>query len=104
MVFVLLGLVLAFPANYDFVIRACQNRPLVTDNGAREPEAEALTEEDVVAQNIDEALHNATFQFHTEASVSGRVSKISGETRPRRKSREARNCLRPLSMTSTSSD
>ena len=41
-------------------------------------------------KNIDEALNHAAFCYESEAEISERVSKIAGETRPRRKSRSAR--------------
>lgn len=63
------------PKNYHFVIRAAQDRAIVGDD-------KALT--------VDAALANAPTQFTTTMEISERVSKIVGETRPRRKSRPAR--------------
>jgi hypothetical protein len=70
----------SFPENYDFIIRGCHNRSVVASDEAED-----------AARNIDEALENSPFKFCTEATVSGRTSKIAGETRARRKSREARH-------------
>ena len=42
------------------------------------------------AANVDEALEASDIQFATEVTISEHVSKIVGETRPRRKSRAAR--------------
>jgi IS4 transposase len=61
--------------NCHFVIRGCQNRA-VTNCGD--------------AANVDEALEAADIQFTSRVNISERVSKIAGETRPRRKSRSAR--------------
>lgn len=63
------------PGNCHFVVRGCQNRA-VTDGGT--------------AANLDEVLAGAQVQFIDEVEISERVSKIAGETRPRRKSREPR--------------
>jgi hypothetical protein len=63
------------PKNYHFVIRSAQDRAIVNGGGAI---------------NIDAALTGATVQFRSEVEISERVSKIPGETRPRRKSRSAR--------------
>lgn len=62
------------PANYDFVIRSCQNRALATG-----------------AESIDQTLADAEIRFEGEVTVSERKSLIVGETRPRRKSRSARS-------------
>jgi hypothetical protein len=68
------------PENYSYVIRGCQNRAVIVDvDGDQE-----------CVKNIDEALSHASFCYESEAEVSERVSKIVGETRPRRKSRSAR--------------
>jgi len=63
------------PKNCNFIVRGCQNRAVI-DCGD--------------AANIDQALQTAEIQFTSEITVSERVSKIAGETRPRRKSRSAR--------------
>jgi len=63
------------PENCHFVVRACQNRAVI-DCGD--------------ASYIDDAIEEAEIQFTTEVTVSERVSKIPGDTRPRRKSRPAR--------------
>ena len=69
-----------FPENYDYVIRACQNRAVIADTDG----------DQACAKDINEALSHAAFCYESEAEVSERVSKIAGETRPRRKSRNAR--------------
>jgi hypothetical protein len=63
------------PGNCHFVVRGCQNRA-VKDGGT--------------ATNVDEVLAGARVRFIDEVEISERVSKIAGETRPRRKSREPR--------------
>jgi hypothetical protein len=63
------------PQNYHFVIRSARDRAIV--NGGD-------------AINVDAALAGTAVQFTSEAEISERVSKIAGETRPRRKSRSAR--------------
>ncbi len=68
------------PENYDYVIRACQNRAVIAEPAG----------DQACAKNIDEALSQAAFCYGSEAEVHERVSKIAGETRPRRKSRSAR--------------
>ncbi|WP_153559480.1 IS4 family transposase [Roseimaritima sediminicola] len=62
--------------NHDFIFRCCQNRALVAANGQ--------------PANVDEALAGCEILAESEAFISERVSKIAGETRPRRKSRSAR--------------
>ena len=61
--------------NCDFVIRGCQNRAVIDD----------------LAANVDAVLANKTVQYLEEVEISERVSKLPGETRPRRKSRSARS-------------
>ena len=63
------------PENCHFVVRGCQNRAVLDCDGAA---------------NVDEALEASDIQFATEVTISEHVSKIVGETRPRRKSRAAR--------------
>jgi len=63
------------PGNCHFVVRGCQNRA-VKDGGP--------------ATNLDEVLAGAQVRFIDEVEISERASKIAGETRPRRKSREPR--------------
>lgn len=63
------------PKNYHFVIRSAQDRAIV--NGGN-------------ATSVDAALAGAAVQYTSEVEISERVSKMPGETRPRRKSREAR--------------
>lgn len=63
------------PQNCHFVIRGCQDRAV----GGRDD-----------AQSVDQVLSGATTQIIREVQISERVSKITGETRPRRKSRSAR--------------
>ncbi|MDB5385114.1 MAG: family transposase, partial [Planctomycetaceae bacterium] len=63
------------PKNYHFVIRAAQDRAIV--NGGK-----SLT--------VDAVLASAPLKFTSKLEISERVSKITGETRARRKSREAR--------------
>jgi hypothetical protein len=63
------------PENCHFVIRGCQNRGVVNCGDAA---------------NVDEALETADIRLTMDVTISERVSKIAGETRPRRKSRSAR--------------
>lgn len=75
------------PDNYHFVIRGSQNRA-VRDAGT--------------ATRLDEVLAVAKVHEIDEVEVSERVSKIAGETRPRRKSRaprRARISLRTAEVT-----
>lgn len=65
------------PANYDFVIRACQNRSLIREDGNG-------------PANVDEAFAETEVSFESQAEVSERKPKIAGETRCRRKARSAR--------------
>ena len=67
--------VLDLPDNCHFVIRGCQNRAVVDDR---------------LAANVDDVLANTAVQYLEEIQISQRVSKIAGETRPRRKSRSPR--------------
>lgn len=62
------------PDNCHFVIRGCQNRAVIDDLSA----------------NVDEVLAKTAVQYVEEIEISERVSKIAGETRPRRKSRSPR--------------
>ncbi len=63
------------PGNCHFVVRGCQNRAVKAGG---------------TATNLDAVLAGAPVQFIDEVEISERVSKIAGETRPRRKSREPR--------------
>lgn len=63
------------PKNFHFVIRSARDRAIV--NGDE-------------ATSIDAILADAKVRHTCEVQVSERVSKIAGETRPRRKSRAAR--------------
>lgn len=62
-------------ANYDYVIRGCQDR--------------TVTEQDQT-RTISEVLQETEFQFQREIDLSERKSLITGETRARRMSRSAR--------------
>lgn len=62
------------PDNCHFVIRGCQNRAVIDD----------------LAANVDEVLAKTAVQYLEEIQISERISKIAGETRPRRKSRSPR--------------
>ena len=63
-------------SNHDFIFRCCQNRALVAPDGQ--------------PSSVDEALAGCKILAQSEANISERVSRIAGETRPRRKSRPAR--------------
>lgn len=60
--------------NCHFVIRGGQNRAIIDDLSA----------------SVDDALAKTTVQYLQEIEISERISKIAGETRPRRKSRSPR--------------
>ena len=62
--------------NHDFVLRCGQDRAIVSEN-------DQLT-------TIDDVLATCAIRSEREVNVSGRTSLIANETRPRRKSRDAR--------------
>lgn len=62
-------------ANYDYVIRGCQDRTVLEQDETR---------------TISESLQETEFQFQREIDLSERRSLIAGETRARRMSRGAR--------------
>ena len=68
------------PANSDWIVRACQNRALLHENG--ENTAETCVREYVMRQPV---------LFGRTLHVRGREAKIVGETRGRRQSRKSRD-------------
>jgi hypothetical protein len=67
------------PAGGDWIVRACQNRALLGENG--EKNAERLLREEVLEQPV---------LFQNTISVRGRKAKVGCETRGRRQPRQSR--------------
>lgn len=76
------------PENFDWVIRACQDRGLVPPEETTESEQS----NDCVASRLRERVKQAPVCFTQPISVRGRKAKVSCETRGRRQPQQSRDC------------
>ncbi len=76
------------PENFDWVIRACQNRGLVNPGKT----LENADENDCLATLLRERVQQEPVRFIQPISVRGRKAKVSCETRGRRQPQQSREC------------
>ena len=74
------------PENFDWVIRACQNRGLVNPGKTRKN----ADESDCLASLLRERVQQEPVRFIQPISVRGRKAKVSCETRGRRQPQQSR--------------
>ena len=94
-----LGQMAMRPENYHLILRACQNRAILSDDDSSPHDDSS---EPLLAKNIQEALSQGSVRYKATTNVRGRTAKTAVERRVRQQSRKDRTAdleVRAVSIT-----